>query len=197
MLDEIARLTSPTAMEEGGDSSEAAANKREWVLDSFAWNHETSDLQLLHDLRLLQSHQEIADDRPLRRDDDLLPSFLWCGSARSKLLEVSDVRYNPGEAMNVISVAQLARRHGLVMVLEPRWGYVRAPATHWAERRPSPHMQRHVRARLSAHRPHGASRSTLLLHLLPIYVCITARACIYVTVHFAGRGHKVLGHERG
>lgn len=120
----------PNALQEG-DAAVAAAAKSEWVLDFFAWNHETSDLQLLHDLRLLQTPQEIADHRPRQRDDDLLlPSFLWCGSVSTELFDVPDVRYNPGEATNVISVAQLARRHGLdTIIFKKKWCYVRDPTT--------------------------------------------------------------------
>jgi len=83
-----------------------------WVLDFSARMHSTGNLGLLH--RLPSSLQD---------PDDCLPS-LWRGSIRTEQFEIPDVRYVRGDPRNVISVAQLARSHGLVTIFEPPNAYV-------------------------------------------------------------------------
>ncbi|CAN6226619.1 unnamed protein product [Urochloa humidicola] len=86
----------------------------EWVLDSGAYTHRTSDLSLL-----LKGgdFEEIAIDPPMREHD--APNVLRRGSIRTECFEFPGVLYVPEDERNVVSVAQLARDHGLVTVFQP------------------------------------------------------------------------------
>lgn len=88
-----------------------------WVLDCSAQMHYTADVQLL----------DGSDALPSFRDDDA--HILARGHVRTNRFEVPNVSCVRGDARNVISVAQLARSHGLVSVFEPTVGYVRDTST--------------------------------------------------------------------
>lgn len=90
-----------------------------WVLDCTARMHYTSDVQLLDDSEALPSFRDEDDDAHI----------LARGFVRTNRFEVPNVSCVRGDARNVISVAQLARSHGLVSVFEPTVGYVRDTST--------------------------------------------------------------------
>ncbi|XP_062198379.1 uncharacterized protein LOC133901101 isoform X2 [Phragmites australis] len=95
----------------------------DWVLDSFAWLHHTSDRRLLYNL------QQKAEVMPTAAVDDQL-QILEHGSVRTERFKVPKVRYIAGHATrNVISVAQLAYDHGLVTVFEPTGCHVKDKQT--------------------------------------------------------------------
>lgn len=94
-----------------------------WVLDCRQVMHHTSNARLLDGID--GSLPSLLDD-----DDDNRIAGPVRGSIRTERFEVQEVNYVEGDSSrNVISVAQLARRHGLVTVFEPTCAYVRDPAT--------------------------------------------------------------------
>ncbi|KAL6654588.1 hypothetical protein ACP70R_008053 [Stipagrostis hirtigluma subsp. patula] len=89
----------------------------EWVLDTFAWMHHTSNPRLLlRQGKLSVESHEWGRGGVLRTHG---------GSIRTESFSVPDVRYVEGDARNVISVHQLAVDHGLVTVFEPTSCYVK------------------------------------------------------------------------
>lgn len=95
-----------------GSPSLMEADSNEWVLDTSSLIHHTFNLQLLHDLTT-GDLQDVGQR----------------GSVHTQRFKVQDVHYIQGATRNVISVAQLARKHGLVTVFEPTCSYVRNRAT--------------------------------------------------------------------
>ncbi|CAL4990573.1 unnamed protein product [Urochloa decumbens] len=93
----------------------------EWVLESGAYTHRTSDLS-----QLLKGgdFEEIAIDPPMREHD--APNvLLGRGSIRTECFEFPGVLYVPEVERNVVSVSQLARDHGLVTVFQPTCCHVK------------------------------------------------------------------------
>ncbi|KAL6653644.1 hypothetical protein ACP70R_008568 [Stipagrostis hirtigluma subsp. patula] len=80
----------------------------EWVLDTFAQMHHTSNPRLLQ-------LQETDGVESQELGGDILHT-LGTGSIRTESFNVPGVRYVMGDARDVISVAQLAVNHGLVTV---------------------------------------------------------------------------------
>ncbi|KAL6908092.1 hypothetical protein ACP4OV_002262 [Aristida adscensionis] len=96
---------------------------QQWVLDTEASAHHTSNLSILRDLQKLLEGQG-AEAVALDLDQHC------CGTVQTERLNVPDVSYVQGDTRgNAISVFQLARLHGLVTVFESTCAYVRDRAT--------------------------------------------------------------------
>ncbi|CAD6255387.1 unnamed protein product [Miscanthus lutarioriparius] len=104
----------------------------EWVLDSGAWNHHTSNLALLLEGGYFQSQELDNKDAPSSGDDATAPHVhvLGRGSVRTDCFDFPGVHYVVGDdTRNVVSVSQLARDHGLVTVFEPTSCHVKEKKT--------------------------------------------------------------------
>lgn len=106
-----------------------------WVLDSGAWIHHTSNLDLLLDGGDFQFQDEINNKdatTPRGGDDDAAPhiNVQGRGCVRTECFEFPGVRYVVGDDIrNVVSVSQLARDHRLVTVFEPTSCHVKYKKT--------------------------------------------------------------------
>jgi DNA polymerase III delta prime subunit len=98
------------------------ADGNEWVLDTSAWIHHTSNPRLLLNLTTADVHKVPDSQSP--EEEDCQP-ILGRGSVQTKHFKVPNVRYIEGDARNVFSVAQLARSHTLVVIFEPTCCYVK------------------------------------------------------------------------
>ncbi|XP_066340385.1 uncharacterized protein [Miscanthus floridulus] len=102
----------------------------EWVLDSGAWNHHTSNLALLLEGGYFQSQELDNKDAPSSGDDATAPHVQGRGSIRTECFDFPGVHYVVGDdTRNVVSVSQLARDHGLVTVFKPTSCHVKEKKT--------------------------------------------------------------------
>jgi hypothetical protein len=102
----------------------------EWVLDSGAWIHHTSNLELLLEGGDFQSQELDNKYAPSSGDDAAALHAQGRGSVRTDCFNFTGVHYVVGDdTRNVVSVSQLARDHGLVTVFEPTSCYVKDKKT--------------------------------------------------------------------
>lgn len=93
----------------------------DWILNSSASIHHTSNRKMLYDFR------ETAEDVQLEVVGHM--KILGHGSVWTERFKVPGIRYTAGDARNVISVVQLANDHGLVTIFEPGFCYVKDKGT--------------------------------------------------------------------